>query len=324
VSRVRYAGFGEEKTYGTAVDATFHVDIASATLDVPSGSKIEYPGGLSRGRLYSRQGFYSPSGNVEFAFDVNNIAPILKWALGGYYFRSGAASVPNKHEIYAVDNFELPSFTTRIGKDMFEHVFSGCIIDSLSITVDNEYCIVSIDIASKKDENKAIKSVGDLLISEKYPLVFHEVTVSRSNNDFKTKVKKMTLTINNNANADSGKRIGEINPVNIPVGRREVNLDLDLFYEDITELTRFWNDTEDTITITFDGGSFEEIKITLPKVITAEVSTQPSGADEIVQTVKCHAYIDEKTLENPTSTTVVNTEIHVMISNQETEIKKPT
>ena len=62
------------------------------------------------------------SGNIVYAFDIKTIRWLLKWTLGGYVF----TDLDNLHEIYASDDTDLPSFTARLGKDLFEHVFAGC------------------------------------------------------------------------------------------------------------------------------------------------------------------------------------------------------
>lgn len=324
MSRIRYAGFGKETTFGTAADATLHVDIASASLDAPSGSIIEYQGGLSRGRRYSKKGFYSPSGNVQFGFDVDTITEILAWTLGGYKFKGGAGNgSKNEHGVWADDSLIPTSFTTRIGKDVFEHVFTGCVVNSLTIDVDSEYCMATVDIVASEDSSGNLKSASELLLSELYPLAFHEVTVASSNNsNFAARVKKLNLEISNSASSDAGKRLGKINPVNIPFGRREINIDLDLFYEDTSELTKFWNKSDDTIIITFDGGTAGSIVMTFPKVVTTEISTQPSGVDEIIQSTTLHAYIEEVARPLGTDATdKISTEMTVLLTNSAPEVQ---
>ena len=97
--RLRYAGFREEGIYNEAGEtpAIFHVDIASAGLDAPSDSDLIHSGGIGRSNSLRRPGFYSPSGNVVYAWDISTIGWLLKWALGGYEYTVG--SVPAQAEV---------------------------------------------------------------------------------------------------------------------------------------------------------------------------------------------------------------------------------
>ena len=80
---LRYAGFIKESQYGVrAAGDPFHVDIASATLDAPSDTNLIYGGGLGKSVRTYRPGYYSPSGNVVYAFDVETIGFILEMRSG--------------------------------------------------------------------------------------------------------------------------------------------------------------------------------------------------------------------------------------------------
>jgi len=78
----RYIGFGEESVFGTLVPAVFHIDPASGTLDSPAENELVYEGGLGRGLKTHRPGPYVPQGNLEFAWDINIIALLMRLVLG--------------------------------------------------------------------------------------------------------------------------------------------------------------------------------------------------------------------------------------------------
>jgi len=320
MSRIRYAGFAEESVYGTKKDAQFHVDIASASLDLPNDSKIEYEGGLSRTRRTVRSGYYTPSGDVVYAFDIETIGALLKWALGGYFFtNSGGSGTHHLHEIWGNNNFILPSFTTEIGKDLFEHIFTGCTVNSLTLSVEDGYGTVTLNIQAKDDEQGSIKVIGDLIIGNAYPIVFHEVTVSRVGDaPYTARVKTLNLVINNNISADAGRRLGSNTPVLMPVGKRETDLSMNLYYDSIEEINRFKANSEFPLNITFNGGTFGTMVINLPKCANNEVSTQATGIDEIDHSVTVHPYADSILLDD--GTTTIDTEIYVKVENNITEI----
>ncbi len=83
---LRYLGMGLETTYGTKVAATQHMDIASASLDVPTNAEMVVPSGMGRGAARKKRGFYSPAGSAAYAFDINTIGLPLLCALGKYVY----------------------------------------------------------------------------------------------------------------------------------------------------------------------------------------------------------------------------------------------
>jgi hypothetical protein len=333
----RYCGIAEEYEYGEAPApaAVVHLDIASASLDAPSNTNIIYDGGARRTARIFRPGFYAPGGNIVYGLDVRTIGWFLKWALGSYkYTASGGTGSLNLHEAWGTEDVLLPSFCARVGKDIFEHVFSGCVVNSLQINVGSELCMATVDIAASKDSKSALE-VGELLFPEEYPLAFHEVTAyligegdPSGDLSISAKVKEFTLNINNSASADGGRHIGSRYPARIPAGDRETTLSLQLFYEDTIMLERLWgastgpNDCgseEYGIKLVLDTSPCEDhgkVEIYLPKVVNTAVSQQPSGRSETVQTVEARALMTDLTLASGE----VEGEILCSIENNEEEM----
>jgi len=315
----RYCGIAEEFEYGEspAPAAAVHLDIASASLDSPSGTNIVYDGGARRTARIFRPGFYAPAGNVVYGLDIRTIGWLLKWALGSYkYTASGGTGTLNLHEIWGTEDVLLPSFCARVGKDIFEHVFSGCAINSLQVNVGGELCMATADIVAQRDSKSALET-GELLFPEEYPLAFHEVTAyligegdGGADLEISAKVKEFTLNINNSASADAGRHIGNRHPARIPVGDRETTLSMQLFFEDTLMLERLWGAStgpnecgseEYGIKLVLDTSpceDFGKLTIYLPKVVNTATSQQPSGRSEMVQTVEARALMTELTLDD--------------------------
>lgn len=309
----RYCGIAEEASFGQTPPpaAMLHLDIASSTLDPPADTNIIYEGGARRtARLY-RPGFYAPAGNVVYGLDIRTIGWFLKWALGGYTFTLGGGAGPlHLHEIYGSEAVVLPSFCARIGKDLFEHVFSGCTINSLEINVGDALCMATADIVGQKDSKAALQT-GALLFPAEYPLAFHEVTAFLTGTpdiEISAKVKEITLTINNNVAADQGRHIGNRHPARVPANDRETTLSLSLFYEDTDMLEKLWGgptgpdrcgSTEYGLSLVFNTSpcaTHGKLTIDLPRVINTATSQQPSGRSELVQTVEIRALMGTFTL----------------------------
>jgi hypothetical protein len=327
---LRYAGFAPEvdDITDTAPAAMFHVDIASTTLDAPTSTQMEYAGGMGRGRILHRPGFYAPSGNVVYAHDIRTVGWFLYWAFGGYVYTEGdTTSDLNTHEIFtSVDNM-LPAFCARLGKDYFEHVFRGCVMNSVEIAVDNQFAQMTGDIVARRDQKETILDKEDLLLPDEYPLAFHEVTATRNGSDISPTVNSLTLTVSNSASVDSARHIGSRFPGDIPVFEREVNISATLKYRDTLELERFWGASdgpaddgqeEFAFGIRLDAGDDGELELAMPRCIYDAAPIQPSGRGEVTQNVVIHAYQATHVLAD--STTEVRSEILATLQNNETDM----
>lgn len=329
---LRYAGFKNESVYGTRVEgaATVHVDIASASLDSPSDVNLIYGGGLGKSARTYRPGYYHPEGNVVYAFDIGTIAMALRWALKGYNFTSeGGAGDLNLHEIWASEDITLPSFSVDLGKDAFEHRFMGCVLDTLTISVNNEFCEATLGIMAQKDAKAAlITDYDNLNLPTQYPLAFHEVGVKRigtggggADENISCKVKDFSLSIANGVNVDSGKGLGSRYPCRMPAFERTVTFDMNLIFEDTEELERFWGGstgptntgtTSLPIEFDFDAGTDGSMKMLLPKVLYTGVNLQPSGRDEMNQQITGRAFMAPVTGSHEDCS---ETEVHCLIEN---------
>ncbi len=291
----RYAGFGEEDTFGTAVAAAIHTDITGASLDAPDDPNIYYAGGLGRARRVVRPGYYAPTGNVVQGADVNSIAYLLRWALGGY---SHAGST---HTIWgnAADTI-LPSFTTRIGKDLFEHVFSGCVINSLQIQADDEYAQVTADIMAQKDARADLRDLGDLLLPDEVNMAFHEITMTSGL--VTANVRSMELNITNGVDAANGRGVGSRHPYRLPAGERIVSASFGLWFENLDQKVRFWGGANGPvaggatefalqITMTPTGEASKDVVIDLPACIVSADTHQPSERSRMDESISVQAMV---------------------------------
>jgi len=263
-----------------------------------------------------RPGFYSPSGNIVYAFDISTIRRLLKWALGGYVFTEGEGL----HEIYASDNTDLPSFTARLGKDLFEHVFAGCKINSLEISVEDSFCQATAELMSVRDSKGVLKQQHELILPDDYPLAFYDVTMNLDGSDISSQVKSFTLSISNGIDAAAGRSIGSRYPRKLLAAEREITLSSSMFFEDTSQLERFWGGSlgpsetgsqEYSLEFSFDAGGGKGMVIKLPRVIHTSVNIQPSGRDELVQEISAKAYMGSMYLND--SITPITTDMYVSI-----------
>ena len=305
----RYLGLAEETSYNmeTPPAATVHVDIASASLDSPTDTQMVYEGGLQRGAQTHRPGFYSPSGNIVYAFDIHTIELLLQWALGG----------EEDDVLYGTNSSTLPSFCARVGKDYFEHVFSGCVINSLELQVEGEFCQATAEILSAQDSKATLQDLEALLLPDQYPLAFHEVTAKLNDSPISADVKSFTLSIDNSVDATSGRGIGSRHPYRMIAEERSITFSKDMFFKDDSALKSLWGGNsgpdsvdgsdEFSLELVFDSGTHGTMEIELPRVIYTQVSQQPSGRNEITQSTNGKAFVESKTI----GATDVHSEIYV-------------
>lgn len=320
---LRYAGFAADDALPTTpAPADWHVDIASATLDSPSDAHLEYEGGFGRGRRVHRPGFYAPSGNVVYATDVKTILSVLRWTLGGYAFT--ADSPHNLHELWGDEDRELPTFTTRLGKDLFEHVFVGCVVNSLQLEVSDAFAQITLDLVSAKDYKATLLGLSALLLPEEYPLSFPDVQFFVGGVERSAATRNLSLTIANNASAEQGRGVGSRYPNRIPGESRAVDMSLGLRFEDTTDLERFWGSAtgvsdggsdETDLRILMSAGDDGTVDIELPRALYTDVGIQGSGRSEIEQSISVQAFTGPVTLED--GTTEVETDLYVRVSNDQ-------
>ena len=323
---LRYFAFHKEASYGEspAPVATRALDIASATLDVPTDPELIYGGGLGRMAKTKRPGFYAPSGNIVCAFDIHSIAHFLKWALGGYTYTVGAGGATNKHECYGTDNLILPSFNARLGRDEFEHMFYGCSLNGLTLNIDGEYAMATLDVMAQKDEKVAIKTMAAViaLLPAQYPLAFHEVTATIGGSDVSAKVRTLEFSIANNLSAEAGRSIGSRHPRRMISGERKVSFSMGLYFDGTAQLERFWGsatgpDADGQIafatTINLSAGADGSAAISLPACIMTDAKQPITGRGEISHTISATALQSDITLVD--TLTHVYSEILATITN---------
>lgn len=329
----RYLGFALEDPYNEspAPVAQVHCDLASATLDAPTDTEIEFEGGLGRASRTHRAGFYSPAGNYVVAADVDTAMWFLYSALGGYVFTQDDPGVgDNTHEIYGVNNAVLPSACVRLGKDVFEHIFSGVICSSLTLEVSDGFMMITVENAAAIDAKGNLESLGNLLLPVGSPRTFVDLTATRDASDVTAQIKTFTMTITNNTDAPFGRSIGSRFPRKIVSNARTVTIDAELFFEDTSQLELFWGgasgpaDGKPTGTTEFDmdfviAGDTSPYGITIaaPRCTYTTVPQQPSGRTQITQGVSMKAWETTHTL---LSAATVESEILATIVNQQNEM----
>lgn len=240
------------------------------------------------------------------------------------------------HEMWMSANNVLPSFTARVGKDLFEHVFLGTVVNSLQLQVAGELLMGTLDCLAQKDDQATLTAVANLLLDDEYPLAFHEVTAYLAavgvtpTDEISADVKEVTMNFGNNLGADRGRSIGSRFAARLVAEQFECNLSLSLFFTDTSWLEDYWGTAsgpsggpdsvvEKACLFEFDGGVYGKCKILFPRLRMTGIQIQPSGRGEIVQPVEVQAFQATTTLDD--GVTEVTTPVLVSLENDEGDME---
>ncbi len=311
VDTFRYSGFGQEATFGTAVDAVFHIDSENGGLDSPDNPEVEIPTGMGRSVRAKRPGYYASQGNIDFPPDIETIGWFFRWGLTGYQFTSGT---PNLHEIYATASTSLKSFTVRQGRDNWEQVFPGCNLNSLDLAIDTTGNLgkLTLGIYGGLDTPTTIKDYSSLLLSSSVPLGSAECLFYLDEVDDSVLMKNLRFSIANGIDIRSAQRFGSIGPRGgfIPKGLK-ISFTASLIFEDRTQKNLFWGSSTGPATlgseeppVSFRLTDFDQVRylnICMPRVHITAVKTPTRGTDTLIQEVTGTAMLATDILLNDAS-----------------------
>lgn len=329
MTKPRYVGIKEELEFGeaAALPMSYDIDVASMGLDVPDDPNIPLP---TLNRFQSRHipGFYALSGALEFPVDINTIGWFLKWGLGGYKYTAGTGENPNTHEFYATPEYKLPSFTSRTGKDTFEHIVTGCVADKLSISVENELANAKIDTLAQKDTQGPLRTVLNEPDEDLFPLAFYNANTSLNGVDISPDVKSWAWEYSNGVKVEDGRGQGSRFPYYIKPGAGSTSLGIKLEDDCKDKIKDYWGGEEGPtnsphipfdMETGFESGDFGDMAVRFPKCYYKKIPTDIKGADPRIPDISIGLEATDMLLANGTDS--VFTPVLITLSNFEPEYK---
>lgn len=288
----RYLSFVEEANHGTPVPTGGEtIDPTSAELE-PSGDTVLVYEGVSRLDRKVAPGPYLNEGSISTAFDDKAFPWFIKWALGGYEVSGEAPSFT--HRFFPQQGALLQPFTTRVGKDIFEHIYSGCVVGTLGIEYDREFVNANVDVIAGRDSQQALNATPTFTEGNIYAGC--NVTVEIDATDQSTYVETFTLTIETGADAENGVTVGSRYPRRAFRGSFLVELEMTMSFFDTSQLELFWGDPAGPLGC--NVGDFpmtihvgDNVDIILPRLTYTNVSIPLPGRDRIEQTVTARALV---------------------------------
>lgn len=326
----RYVGVKEEATFGAeATGSTIDLTdgLASASLGAPKDPFITLPT-LSRFDGKHIPGYYNPDGSIEYTLDVNTIGWFLKWGLGGYKFTAGVDPAPNTHEFWGVLTYTPTSFTTRVGKDNFEHVFLGTVLNKFEISMEDGLGSLKTDMLAQKDKKGTLRDTLNKPDPDLYPLAFYNTSNKINSVDVSSITQKWDLSFDNGIKAEDGQGFGSRFPYFFKRNGASIELGVTVNDDSTTYLESLWGGSTgpaDTVSpnfpvlTTFDSGDFGNMVVSLPSCYYKETPTDLKGSDVRIPDLTVGVEKTDITLKD--GTTIVQSPILVTLKNHMAEYK---
>lgn len=289
----RYLGIGKETTFATqATTPEIYLDTQDASIDPSGGTTVVYQGMSGLDKTIAA-GSYMSGGKFSFPIDSKSFGHFAKFALGvtGY---SKTGTAPSVTHLFNPSQAPLmDSFTTFVGKDYFEHQFSGCVIKTLTIDLKDSFLTGSVDLVGGKDAKGALAASPSFTAGTLYAP--HNVTVSIAGTDQSLKIEEFSIKIDTGADNKSGVTVGSRFPRRAFRGALKVEMDMTLSFFDTAELERFWGgaagptDNVSEFAIAINAGT--ELDISIPRAIYDSVQQPVGGRGRITQKAKIVALL---------------------------------
>lgn len=298
----RFFGLSLEEEFGDLPENPnwFWSEFGSADISPPDTQYGTYEGATSRTPIYATPANYMCSGPVALPADIINIGWVLLGILGEVESEYQGDGIW-KHTFTIADR--LPTFTFAVGKELYQHNYTGITLDSLSMEYDDNFVVLGLDVIGGKDEkddDPATVGVCDLPESILTSLMS---TFERGGSDITPDIEEFELEINNNIEVDDNIPAAERYPKIAFPQQLEITINMDISFSDLETLEAFWGGAngptieveEEAILIEFvqEEGA-KEITIKLPAAIAQSYSNPISGRDKIEQSISYQAIVDKE------------------------------
>lgn len=310
----RYLKIGEESEY--AVEASEYaetLDPESASIDPAGDDKLIYEGmgGLDR---RAGLGVYSTAGDITIPLDDLATGWFWKWALGNYEVTGtddgeGNITAPYTHIFSPATTPLMHSFSAKIGKDIFEHVFLGNVVSSISLEVANEWALMTVSTVGAKDKKSTLEQ--NIEYTEGTYFTAPMASLRKNNVDISASINSLSLSIETGANIEDSAGFGSRFPTKAFRGALVVNLEAELGFDSVEELIAFWGDNDGPSTTNIDEFSYtlsfgDNLDLIFPRLVYTASGQPAEGRENITQSVTARALYDDVNKEGPIIVSLTN------------------
>lgn len=217
---------------------------------------------------------------------------------------------PFTHQFARGDSPLMTPFTVGVGKELFEHVFAGCIANQLEFEIADKIITATLGLMASKDSKGALAAA--VTWGEGGLFAPHDVTAALATVDESARIEGLKLTINHNADLESGRGIGSRFSRRGYRGALTVEGEMTLAFIDTTELERFWGGATGPTSgalseFALDLGFGTALDISMPRVVYTKAGQPLDGPGRIEQTVGFRAAWDPVTSAGPVLISLTNT-----------------
>jgi len=303
----RYLMIGEESQYG--VEATSYpetIDPETANLDPAGDDKLIYEGmsGLDR---KAGLGVYSTEGDITFPLDDRVSGWFFKWALGGYEKTGDAA--PYTHIFTPSTKPLMDSFSAKIGKDIFEHIFLGNVIESIELEVESEWALMTVSTLGAKDKKGTLATTVDYTEGQLFTAPMASLTKGAT--DKSAAINSLTLSIETGADIEGSQGFGSRFPTKAFRGSTVVEMEMELGFDSTEELLAFWGGADGPSSTTIEEMNYtlsfgDNLDFIFPRVVYTSSEQPAEGREGIVQSLTARALYDDATGTGPIQISLTN------------------
>ena len=224
-------GLGRYGVEGTEESSAAETTLASSASDGDSSIEVNDEVGFSVDD-YVQISDGLGSDVVQITALDGGSGPTYAWTTTTLLNRHDAAVsvtevvAPFKHLFRPTKDRTLPSFTARIGKDIFEHVFTGATIDRLSLSLERGFVTCSANLQCQKDSQVALNSASKSITRN--ILTFRQGITLLRDVDHTSTIEAFGIEISNNLDAQAGVRHGIVFPNELPAQGVDVSGSLTL------------------------------------------------------------------------------------------------
>lgn len=299
---------GAEETTGSGTADNTPIVPGTLVVEISAGEDVASDDGF--GNL-TEEGGSGVAGTVNYATGVITLTGLTAETQYDIDYDYGYF----EHAITNAVAQTMLSLTLHVDKQQFMHTFIGCAIGSMTLTVEKELAMMSLDISAQKDKKEDLETLATVLAKypQGYPVPFHQVTAKMVDYggvlaSISADVESLNLTINNNIDAESGVTIGSRYPARIWKGGQEITGTLKLVFDGTEEYEDFWGAAtgpddgptqEKALQLFIDSNeTIGDVTIDLYRCIFTSIKSSVSGRDRIVQEVGFSALFDTSETEN--------------------------
>lgn len=303
----KYLRYGEESTFGQeTTNYAETVDPTTASLDPAGDDKLilEGIGGLDR---TVGLGVYSTAG--EIALPVDDVATgwFWKWALGGYEVAGTSGSFT--HTFTPQLGGLMTPFSCAIGKNQFEHVFTGNVITEISLEADSEWASLSVSTVGSRDKHAAL--TDDIEYTEGVMFTAPDGRLVSGQTDLSADINSVSLSVSTGASIENSAGFGSRFPTKGERGSMEVALDLSLSFDSMDQLIQFWGSSTGPSTDTIVDESYtlsfgDALDIVIPRTVATNVEQPADGRGTITQSLTLRGLYDQTTRSGPVEVHLTN------------------